>query len=227
MSLVLIDYGAGNLRSAAKAFERMIAETGRDEAVTVQSQVARLERGEPSPNRRRQLWIVDEAIAILPRQPTVYGVGPLLKALITEAMELSGSIKRDEYTDRVTQLILDQLSRATPIAAALPWPRSKTLTRICEALYANPADSSSSDEWARELAISPRTLTRRFEDELGMSLRSWRRHMRIFKAIELLGGGMDVTRVAMDLGYGSSSAFIYAFRTAMGVTPQVYMRGRH
>ena len=175
----------------------------------------------------RSLWIVDEAIAILPRQPTVYGVGPLLKALITEAMELSGSIKRDEYTDRVTQLILDQLSRATPIAAALPWPRSKTLTRICEALYANPADSSSSDEWARELAISPRTLTRRFEDEMGMSLRSWRRHMRIFKAIELLGGGMDVTRVAMDLGYGSSSAFIYAFRTAMGVTPQVYMRGRH
>ncbi|HMN84521.1 MAG TPA: imidazole glycerol phosphate synthase subunit HisH [Bauldia sp.] len=47
MSLVLIDYGAGNLRSAAKAFERMIAETGRDEAVTVTADpdvVARADR---------------------------------------------------------------------------------------------------------------------------------------------------------------------------------------
>jgi AraC-like DNA-binding protein len=46
----------------------------------------------------------------------------------------------------------------------------------------------------------------------------------LFKAIEMLGGGMDVTRTALDLGYGSSSAFIYAFRTAMGMSPQAYMR---
>lgn len=176
----------------------------------------------------RSLWIANEMIATLPRRPAVYAVGPLLRALITEVVDLSGdkNKNRDGYADRVTQLILDQLSRAKPIAATLPWPRGKTLTRVCEALYANPADSRSSDDWARELAISARTLTRRFEDEMGMSLRSWRRRMRIFKAIELLGGGMDITRVAMDLGYGSSSAFIYAFRTAMGITPQVYMRGR-
>ena len=72
--------------------------------------------------------------------------------------------------------------------------------------------------------MSDRTLARRFEADVGMSLRSWRRRMRLFKAIEMLGGGMDVTRTALDLGYSSSSAFIYAFRTVMGLSPQAYMR---
>ena len=70
--------------------------------------------------------------------------------------------------------------------------------------------------------MSERTLARRFEAAVGMSLRSWRRRLRLFKAIELL----DVTRTAMELGYGSTSAFVYAFRTDMGGSPQAYMRGR-
>ena len=74
--------------------------------------------------------------------------------------------------------------------------------------------------------MSERTLARRFEAEVGMSFRHWRRRLRLFKAIELLGGGLDVTRTAMELGYGSTSAFVYAFRTQMGRSPQAYMRGR-
>jgi AraC-like DNA-binding protein len=58
-----------------------------------------------------------------------------------------------------------------------------------------------------------------------MSLRTWRRRLRLFKSIELMGGGLDVTRTAMELGYGSTSAFVYAFRTEMGCSPQGYMRG--
>lgn len=37
MSVVIVDYGSGNLRSAAKAFERAIAEAGLDDAVVVSS----------------------------------------------------------------------------------------------------------------------------------------------------------------------------------------------
>jgi len=45
-----------------------------------------------------------------------------------------------------------------------------------------------------ELGMSERTPARRFEAELGMSFRDWRRRLRLFNAIELLGGGLDVTR---------------------------------
>lgn len=50
--------------------------------------------------------------------------------------------------------------------------------------------------------------------------------LTVFKAIDLLGGGLDVTRTGMELGYGSTSAFVYAFRTEMGCSPRAYMRGR-
>ncbi|RKK04402.1 helix-turn-helix domain-containing protein [Pseudoroseomonas wenyumeiae] len=174
----------------------------------------------------RSLWIADEAGAGLPGSPTVFSVSPLLQALIIEAAAIEGQEDRDGYAGRVTDLILDQLRRAKPLPGALPWPRGGALAEVCEALYANPADPRGSEEWGQELAMSARTLARRFEAELGMSLRSWRRRLRLFKAIELLGGGLGVTQTAMELGYGSTSAFIYAFRTDMGCSPQVHMRGR-
>jgi AraC-like DNA-binding protein len=174
----------------------------------------------------RSLWVADEAGQGMPASPTVFGVSGLLQALIVEAVAIEGQEDRDGYTGRVTALILDQLRRAPPLPGALPWPRAGGLIKLCEALYTDPADLRGPEAWGRELGMSGRTLARRFEAELGMSLRSWRRRLRLFKAVELLGGGLGVTRTAMELGYGSTSAFVYAFRTAMGCSPQAYMRGR-
>jgi AraC-like DNA-binding protein len=175
----------------------------------------------------RSLWIADEADRGLPISPTVFSVTPLLKALVVEAAEIEGKEDSDGYGGRVTDLILDQLRRAPPLPGALPWPHGgSSLTALCEALYADPADPRGPEAWGRKLGMSERTLARRFEAEVGMSLRSWRRRLRLFKSIELLGGGLDVTRTAMDLGYGSTSAFVYAFRTEMGCSPVSYMRGR-
>jgi AraC-like DNA-binding protein len=174
----------------------------------------------------RSLWIADAAGHGLPESPTVFAVTPLLQALIVEAADIEGEEDRDGYASRITHLILDQLRRAQPLPGALPWPRGGSLTTLCEALYADPADARGSDMWGRELGMSGRTLARRFEAEVGMSLRSWRRRLRLFKAIELLGGGLDVTRTAMELGYGSTAAFVYAFRSDMGCSPRAYMRGR-
>jgi len=175
----------------------------------------------------RSLWISEEAGRGLLGSPTVFGVTPLLKALIVEAADIEGMTGCDGSAGRVTELILDQLRRAQPLMSALPWPRGGSpLISLCEALYADPADPRGSGAWSRALGMSERTLARRFDAEVGMSLRSWRRRLRLFKAIELLGGGLDVTRTAMELGYSSTSAFVYAFRTGMGCTPQVYIRGR-
>jgi imidazole glycerol-phosphate synthase subunit HisH len=43
MNVVIIDYGSGNLRSAAKAFERVIGETGIAAAITVSSDAAAID----------------------------------------------------------------------------------------------------------------------------------------------------------------------------------------
>jgi AraC-like DNA-binding protein len=174
----------------------------------------------------RSLWIADEAGGGLPASPTVFRVSPLLQALIMEAAAIEGQKDDDGYSERVIALILDQLRRAQPLPAALPWPNDGSLVTLCQTLYADPADKRGPEEWGHELGMSARTLARRFEAELGMSLRSWRRRLRLFKAIELLGGGLGATQTAMELGYGSTSAFIYAFRTEMGRSPQSYVGGR-
>jgi len=174
----------------------------------------------------RSLWITDDAGRDLPGIPATFGVSPLLQALIVEAAAIQGKEDPDGYAGRITAVILDQLRRARPLTGALPWPRGGSLSVLCEALYAEPGDARGLEVWGRTLGMSGRTLARRFEAEVGMSLRSWRRRLRLFKSIELLGGGLDVTRTAMELGYGSTSAFIYAFRTEMGCSPQAYRRGR-
>lgn len=174
----------------------------------------------------RSLWIADEAGRGVAALPTVLSVQPLLRALILEAVAIDGQESLDGYADRIGALILDQLRRAQPLPGALPWPREGPLLGLCETLYANPADPRGPDEWGRELGMSGRTLARRFEAEIGLSLRSWRRRLRLFKAVELMGGGLNVTQTAMQLGYGSTSAFVFAFRTGMGCSPQAYIRER-
>lgn len=172
----------------------------------------------------RSLWVADEVGRGIAVGPAVFAVQPLLRALILEAVATEGQADDDGYSGRVTALILDQFRRSRPLPGGLPWPRGGPLTGLCEALYADPADPRGPEEWGRELGMSSRTLARRFEADVGMSLRSWRRRVRLFKAIELMGGGLSVTQTAMQLGYGSTSAFVYAFRTELGRGPQTYMR---
>jgi AraC-like DNA-binding protein len=172
----------------------------------------------------RSLWIDDEICSGIATNCVVFSVSPLLRALIIEAAKLQDERDEDGYASRVIHLIVDQLCRAQPLPAALPWPRQGSVMTLCEALYAEPADQRGPEQWATSLGLSARTLARRFNDEVGMPLSQWRRRLRLIKAVEMLGGGSSVTQAALDLGYGSPSAFIYAFRQEMGMSPQAYCR---
>ena len=55
-----------------------------------------------------------------------------------------------------------------------------------------------------------------------MTLGRWRRRLRLVEALRLLAAGEPVTRVALDVGYATPSAFIEAFRRELGRTPGRY-----
>lgn len=168
----------------------------------------------------RGLWFAENASFDVPKDLTVFGITPLLRELIVEAAAIVSQPVHEGYADRVTGLIVDQLRRVKSIARSLPWPSGGSrLSILCEALYANPADSRGLATWGDQIGMSERSLARHFELEIGVTFRSWRRLLRLHKALEMLGGGMDVTQTAMELGYGSTSAFIFAFRTEMGYPP--------
>ena len=76
-----------------------------------------------------------------------------------------------------------------------------------------------SREWARRLAPSTRHFSRLFKQETGVTFSTWRSLHHVKHALVLLASGHSVTRVAMDLGYGSTSAFIEMFKRCTGRTP--------
>jgi AraC-like DNA-binding protein len=168
----------------------------------------------------RNLYIAPGGDLRMPDECAVLSVSLLMRALILELTDISHRAGESaDYRDRVDGLILDQLQRLQRLDIHLPWPRSRDLRRICEHLYAAPDDGRTVSDWATEVGASSRTLARRFERELGLSLREWRRRLRLFRAVEWLAEGRGVTDIALALGYGSPSAFTYMFRTEMGCSP--------
>lgn len=175
----------------------------------------------------RSLWLADHPGGSLSDGGVaVFEVTALLKALLVEAAAVQGQADKDGYFGRIYRLVLDQLCRANPISLVLAWPTSAPLLTLCETLYNHPADPRGPDDWGRELGMSGRTLARKFFAETGLTLRDWRRRLKLFRAIELLESGLDVTATALELGYGSTSSFIFAFRTEMKCSPMAYMRAR-
>jgi len=172
----------------------------------------------------RNLYIADSARCAATVGCAVYRVTPLLRQLIIEFERVAPDGRDEEYRGRLAELLQDQIMRLEKIDFHLAWPHSAALRKLCEALYANPADERSMRDWGQALGASSRTLARRFERETGLAWREWRRRLRLFRAIEWLAADRPVTSIALDLGYGSASAFSYMFREATGYSPSAWLR---
>jgi AraC-like DNA-binding protein len=115
----------------------------------------------------------------------------------------------------------------TPIHTAtldVDIPADARAREVAEALLANPADDRTLGAWGRDVGASSRTLARAFLAETGLSFGRWRTLVRIQAALPYLADGAPVSLVAGQVGYGTTSAFVAAFRAHTGVTPGRYFR---
>lgn len=120
--------------------------------------------------------------------------------------------------------LAEQLS-ANPSRAWMPTVRSDVLRRALEITKANLDGVQSFEDVASDAGTSPRTLARRFSDELGMTWRQTQRRLRMVYAVEALSEDRaSITEVAFSTGYNSLSAFNVAFREFMGQTPSDYRK---
>jgi AraC-like DNA-binding protein len=142
-------------------------------------------------------------------------VGPLLRQIVVRLAERPDACANPH----LQALLLEELEATAEVPLALPEPRDPRLRRMTRALAERPGDRRSLAAWAAQLAMSERTLIRRFAEETGMSVRTWRRQARVLAALEELAADRPVTSVAMDVGYDSLSAFVAAFREVTGETP--------
>ncbi len=80
-------------------------------------------------------------------------------------------------------------------------------------------------EVAAHVHTSPFHLARLFRRETGSSLREYHLRMRLGRALERLDWpGIEVSAVAMELGFASHSHLSDAFRREFGITPSGYAR---
>ncbi len=174
----------------------------------------------------RNLFADPSVTADLPTGCAVIEVSPLLRELILKAVLVGDDYAPESPEWRVMMVILDELRQAQQTPLRLPMASDGRLLRVMEALLKNPGDPRELTAWAALAGASPRTLSRLFVRETGLTFGAWRKRLLLQEAIERLSQGDSVTRVAFNLGYQSLSAFIEMFRRSLGTSPGQYSRQR-
>jgi AraC-like DNA-binding protein len=102
-------------------------------------------------------------------------------------------------------------------------PRESRALAVAQAVLANPAHAKTLAALCADAGASVRTIERAFQKDTGAGFESWRRQVRLMKAVELLVSGFSVKEVAFGVGYSQPSAFVEMFRRSLGTTPKAWM----
>ncbi len=167
----------------------------------------------------RTVYIVPDATESLPGEPTVLDVSGLLRALVLALLEEPVLYDPAGRGGMLAGLLLHEVASAERLSFVIPMPRDQRLVKLCDARLAEPDRHETLDDWSYVVGASPRTLSRLFRDEIGLTFGQWRQRVRFHNALETLVRGEPVSEVARANGYASSSAFSAAFRKELGVSP--------
>ena len=117
----------------------------------------------------------------------------------------------------------EQTQFSTPLrTVAVPDSPVRVITEL---IAQDPSYRHSVISLARHVNISPRHLTRLFQDEVGMSPAEYAASVRFDLARSWLEAGCSVAQAASDAGFSSAEALRRTFVARLGVSPSAYRRG--
>ena len=160
----------------------------------------------------------------LPAHCQVLDATPLLRQLLGEAVKIDALYAQESRDGRLMALLLDEIAAMPALPLNAPLPQDARLARLCTSLLHEPQLQGDLDAVAAQAGMSRRTFTRLFRDQTGLGFAQWRQQARLLAAVARLADGQPVTRVALDVGYASPSAFTAAFRRVLGEVPSAYRR---
>jgi len=171
------------------------------------------------------MLFVDPAYADrLPRHAGAVEASPLLVELLRRMVDYGNDYEPSGPAARLAQVLLDELGSLETTNLFLPVSRDPRLTRVMQQLIEKPDSQESLETLAKRSGASLRTLARLFRSETGMSFAQWKTRLLLIESIDRLNRGASITEVALDLGYSTPSAFVYMFRTNLGVAPGRYRK---
>lgn len=160
----------------------------------------------------------------LPERCCVVAVDALVEQLLAASAAVGTSFSAGGAEERLIGVILDRLPRLAFAPLHLASPSDPRIQRITTILSSDPTDERTLDELATVAGLTARTAARLFLKETGLTFGEWRQQVRLFAALELLGAGVSVTTVALDVGYHDVSSFIHVFKASFGTTPAKYFQ---
>jgi len=171
----------------------------------------------------RSLYLRRGLAAGLPAACRVLHVTPLLRELIVEIVRIGALRARNRLECALRDLLLAQLERASPVPTFVRLPVDLRALAIAKPIMQNPAQGRRLAALCSDAGVSVRTIERIFRKDVGTDFESWRRQVRLMKAVELLVSGSSVKEAAFDVGYRQPSAFVEMFRATLGATPKAWI----
>ncbi len=154
----------------------------------------------------------------------VLHVKGLLREAILEAVASGQLRNRNDYEPALCRVLIRCLEKASPLPTMVTMPTDERTMKVARAVLAQPGAPRPLAALCAQAGVSVRTIQRFFRKEVGIDFESWRRQVRLMKAIELLIAGSSVKQTAFEVGYQQPSAFVEMFRNVFGTTPKVWTR---
>ena len=146
-----------------------------------------------------------------------------LMALLRHSLNSKAAEALEAETMALT-LVRRALGERTSHAAGASRGRQKLVDRAKLVLSADLARRWTLAEIATEIGVSPVYLTQVFQQVESLPLYRYQLQLRLARALDLLGDHVDLTSLALDLGFSSHSHFSAAFKRAYGQTPSAFQR---
>ncbi len=126
----------------------------------------------------------------------------------------------------ILKVLKDQLTLLPVTKKTLPQATDPQLQQVLEYIKENRGENIKINEIAKKFGFSPKTLNRKCQKQLSVTLGEWRLREKVITANELLKEGYKVDVVAHTVGYSTASAFIAMYHKITGQTP-AKMKQRH
>jgi AraC-like DNA-binding protein len=123
----------------------------------------------------------------------------------------------------VRDLVVSQLEKASPVPIFITLPSEPRALAVSQAVLKDVGQSQTLARLCDQIGVSARTVERAFRKDVGTDFQSWRRQVRMMKAVELLLTGCSVKQAAYGVGYRQGGCFIEAFRRTFGTTPKTWI----
>ncbi|MBJ3813932.1 helix-turn-helix transcriptional regulator [Shimwellia pseudoproteus] len=175
-----------------------------------------------TPNARLCFLFIEPGVVAMPEQCCSLAISGLVRELILTLAAREGQPVTAER-QRLEAVLFDELPRLPAGHLQLPVSDHPKIRAMVAFMVAHPAIRRTQSAWARELAMSERSLLRLVEKETGLNFRRWRQQLQMILAIRMLIAGQNVQQVSHALGYSSTTAFITLFRQQVGQTPGAWL----